>query len=74
MIRTEYIDDGARVRHWSDNGMMIRQVETNHLYEDAVDVVPCRFIYTESDIPISDSTEALADKSQAYDILMGGDE
>lgn len=41
-----------RVHHYSDAGMMIRQIETDHLYEDAVDRVPCRYTYEETDIPI----------------------
>ena len=41
-----------RVRHYSDEGMMIKQIETGHLYEDAVDRVPCRWTYEETDVPI----------------------
>jgi hypothetical protein len=41
-----------RVHHYSDAGMMIRQIETGHLYEDAVDRVPCRWTYEETDEPI----------------------
>lgn len=40
------------VRHYSDAGMMIRQVETGILYSEAVDVIPCRYTYEETDIPI----------------------
>jgi hypothetical protein len=42
----------TRVHHYSDAGMMIRQIETGHLYEDAVDRVPCRWTYEETDEPI----------------------
>ena len=70
MIQTEMIDD--RIRHFSDQNMMIRQVETDTLYEDAVDVVPCQYTYEETDIPItSDSMEMEA--QEALDILLGGD-
>jgi hypothetical protein len=31
---------------------MIKQVETGALYEDAVDVIPCKYTYEETDIPI----------------------
>lgn len=41
-----------RVHHYSDAGMMIRQIETGHLYEDAVDRVPCKYTYEETDTPI----------------------
>ena len=51
MIVSEQIND-ALVRHYSDSGMMIKQVETGNLYEEAVDVVPCRYTYTETDTPV----------------------
>lgn len=56
MIDYEYTQDG-RIRHWSDLGVMIRQVETGLLYQDAVDVLPCRYTYEETDIPIPDEEE-----------------
>lgn len=66
MVQMETIND--RVRHYSDNGMMLRQIETGTLYEDAVDVTPCPYTYEETDIPIeSDPLEA----QQALDIIMG---
>lgn len=57
MLRTEYVDEGTRIRHYSDIGMYLRQVETGILYEDAVDYLPCRFTYAETDIPIEDWEE-----------------
>ena len=51
MIQTELLNDGKLIRHYSDEGMMLRQVETDSLYGEAVDVVPCRFTYEETDIP-----------------------
>jgi hypothetical protein len=55
MIQTEMV--GNRIRHYSDAGMMIRQIETGVIYVDAVDVVPCRYTYEETDIPIFPSEE-----------------
>ena len=52
MIRSEYVDDNTRIRHYSDENMMIRQIQTGILYEDAVDVLPCKYNYEETDIPI----------------------
>lgn len=52
MIQFELIEDGKRIRHYSDNAVMIRQVETGNLYEDAVDTVPCRYTYEETEEPI----------------------
>lgn len=40
------------VRTYSDLGMKIRQIETGDIYDDAVDVAPCRFTYEETDEPI----------------------
>lgn len=52
MIVQELIDGGSRIRHYSDMALKIRQVETGKIYEDAVDVIPCRFTYEETDEPI----------------------
>ena len=51
MLQTEMITP-KRIKHYSDAGMMIRQIETGHLYEDAVDRFPCKWTYEETDIPI----------------------
>lgn len=48
----EEIISPKRVRHYSDAGMMIRQIETGRMYEDAVDRIPCRYTYEETDTPI----------------------
>lgn len=65
MIIEQYLSD-TRVRHYSDRGVMIRQVETGNLYEDAVDTVPCRYTYEETDEPITpDETEAEAEDYEA---------
>lgn len=56
MIQTEPLNDGKLIRHYSDENKMLLQVETGSLYGEAVDVVPCRFTYEETDIPI-DSEE-----------------
>lgn len=39
------------IRTYSDTGMQIRQVETDILYEEAVDILPCPYTYVETDIP-----------------------
>lgn len=48
----EEIISPTRVHHYSDAGMMMRQIETGRLYEDAVDRIPCRYTYEETDEPI----------------------
>lgn len=65
MIIETYLSD-TRVRHYSDRGVMIRQIETGNLYEDAVDVLPCRYTYEETDEPIRpDEIEAEAQDYEA---------
>lgn len=62
MIQTEYLQDGRLVRHYSDGGLMLRQVETDTLYAEAIDVVPCAYTYEETDQVIEVSAEeALAE-------------
>ena len=48
MIKTEMTQDGTLIRHWSDTGKMLLQVETGNVYSEAVDVVPCRYTYEET--------------------------
>ena len=52
MICEEFIENGRRVHHWSDAGFKILQNETQIIYDDAVDIVPCRFTYSETDQPL----------------------
>ena len=52
MIIVELSDDGARERRYSDKNVYLLQVETGILYEEAVDVIHCRYTYEESDVPI----------------------
>lgn len=40
------------IRHYSDQRLKIRQVETGRIYDDAVDRYPCKWTYEETDIPI----------------------
>ena len=67
MIKTEIIEDG-RIRHYSDLNMKIKQIETNILYEDAVDIQPCPYTYEETNIPIS-----LPTAEELLEIIVGGE-
>ena len=49
MILTEYLNDGTLIKHYSDKGVLLLQVETGAKYSDPIDVVPCRYTYTETD-------------------------
>ena len=57
MIITELIEDGNRVRHYSDERYKIRQVETGIIYDDAVDYIPCIYTYEETDILIEEEIQ-----------------
>lgn len=61
-------DLGQVERRYSDNGVKIRQVETNTLWNDAINVKPCRYSYEETDTPIDDVD--LTDE-EALAIIMG---
>ena len=47
------VGDRTLIKHQSDSNKYIRQVETGIEYASAVDVIPCRYTYeeTEKDIP-----------------------
>ena len=49
MILKEYLNDGTLVRHYSDAGYLLLQVETNTKYSDPVDMMPCVYTYIETD-------------------------
>ena len=69
MIIIEQLDERTRERRYSDKGVKLLQIETNILYNDAVDVVPCRFTYEESEEPIDDS---MMDPQEALNMIFGG--
>lgn len=48
MIIVENINEKL-IKHYSDKNVYIRQVETGIEYSSAVDVVPCRYTYEETD-------------------------
>lgn len=59
MVKSEQLENN-HIRHYSDSGFRIRQNETSVVYDDAVDVLPCKYTYSETDelIPVEDATEA----------------
>ncbi len=71
MIIVEQLGD--RERRYSDLGYKIRQIETDILYDDAVDVIlkdgKIGYTYEETNIPISDVP---LDPQEALDIIFGG--
>ena len=62
-------EDGKKLyRSYSDGNYKIRQIETDILYDDAIDVEDANFEYEETNIPIEDEI----DDSEALEIIMGG--
>ena len=55
------------VKHYSDKGMTILQVETGIEYDEAVDVIPCQYTYEETENPVGDNE--LADAIRALNVL-----
>jgi hypothetical protein len=58
MIVMEQI--GKRERRHSDQNVMLRQIETGRLYEDATDIVPCPYTYEETDVSLAEEAEVQA--------------
>ena len=80
MIKTEYLNDNTLIKHYSDAGFMLLQNETGIKYADPVDVVPCRYTYTETNEPVEaeegveedmDNMNETKEKALAYDIVVG---
>lgn len=67
--------DGVNLyRTYSDNKLMIKQVETGNVYTEAIDVESAAYTYEETDIPIEEdeSTEMRLDAvERAIDTITG---
>ena len=55
------------VKHYSNDGMKIKQVETGLVYDEAVDLIPCQYTYEETNE--SAEQDELADAINALHIL-----
>lgn len=66
MVVKEVLNDSL-VKHYSDSGMKLLQVETGIMYDEAIDIVPCKYTYEETDTPIEQ--DELADAIHALNIL-----
>ena len=61
MIKTELLNDGTLIKHYSDSGFVLLQVETGAKYADPIDVVPCIYTYEETD-ELVEGEEEISDK------------
>lgn len=64
MILTEYLNDGTLIKHYSDKGVMLLQNETGIMYSDPVDLVPCRYTYSETDVLIDTEEETVEEEGE----------
>lgn len=49
--------DGVKLyQRKSTLNVKIRQIETGEAYDDPIDIEPCPYTYTETDIPIEEDT------------------
>lgn len=66
MIKEETFTIGSMnfIKHYSDSGFKIKQVETGVLYDEASDVVPCKYTYEETNEPINQ--EVVNDEQTVY--------
>ena len=66
-------NDGVNLyKTYSDEGYRIRQIQTNNIYDEAIDVENTPYTYEETDEKIeSEELSEIEHKAQAYDILVG---
>lgn len=48
MIIEEILSE-TLVKHYSDKGVKLKQVETGITYDEAIDLIPCEYTYEETD-------------------------
>ena len=47
MIVEEVLNERL-VRHYSNKGVKVKQVETGIVYDEAIDLIPCKYTYEET--------------------------
>lgn len=52
MIVEEVLNERL-VRRYSDKGVKLKQVQTGLFYDEAVDLIPCKYTYEETDEKIA---------------------
>lgn len=56
MVKYEVLNDKFCI-HYSDNNKLIHKIGTEEIYSEAVDLIPCRYEYEETDIDIENIEE-----------------
>lgn len=77
MIKTEYLNEGTLIKHYSDEGFLLLQNETGAKYAEPIDLVPCAYTYTETNELAEEPEKEISEteeKALAYDIIVGTEE
>ena len=69
MIQTRV--EGDLITHYSDAGKKLLQLETGIVYDEATDLIPCRYTYEETDEDIETGEEDMTEIQEVLDILLG---
>lgn len=67
MITQEQIEiNGKEFLHTYSDTYMLKQVETGVLYTEALDLIPCKYTYEESEelLPVEEPIEELIEETQ----------
>ena len=56
MIVEEFLNERL-VKHYSDKGVKLMQVETGLVYDEAIDIIPCQYTYEETNERIESEEE-----------------
>ena len=56
MVKYEILNEKL-CKHYSDDNKMIHKIGTGEIYSEAIDVIPCKYIYEETDIDIKETCE-----------------
>lgn len=59
------------VKHYSDSGYRLRQIETGFIYDEAIDVLPCPYTYEETE-ELIESPEDIEDMQAALELALNG--
>ena len=57
------------IMHKSDNNVMLLQVETNKKYASAIDTLPCKYTYIETEEPIPAPPDIHISDKEFFDII-----
>lgn len=69
MIQTEPINDKL-VKTYSDEGFRIKQIETEIVYDEAIDVIPLRYTYEETDEKVEIFEEDYKQLAEEYKLML----